>query len=169
MNRAIESICRPAPPPALFDAVLFPHRSLTALGFWLVMGAFTAVSAVVGVAFLVTGAWPVFGFFGLDVLLLYGAFRLSYDSGRVYETLRLAEGTLTVERVTPRGRSSMWTFQPSFVRVEIDEPPEHHSQLTLSSHGRSLVIGSFLPPHERAEVAAALRSALARQTGWARR
>ena len=28
--------------------------------------------------FLLLGAWPVFGFFGLDVLLLYLAFRANY-------------------------------------------------------------------------------------------
>ena len=42
------------------------------------MVAIGAVSFVAGVVFLLMGAWPVFGFFGLDVLLLYWAFRLNY-------------------------------------------------------------------------------------------
>ena len=32
--------------------------------------------------FLLAGAWPVFGFFGLDVLLVYWAFRLNYRRAR---------------------------------------------------------------------------------------
>ena len=46
--------------------------------------------------------------------------------------------------------------------MTIDEPPEHDSPLLLSSHGRSLAIGRFLTVEERAELARALREALAR-------
>jgi hypothetical protein len=45
--------------------------------------------------------------------------------------------------------------------VTIDDPPRHDSQLVLSSHGRALAIGAFLTAEERAEVARALRAALA--------
>jgi uncharacterized membrane protein len=42
----------------------------------------------------------------------------------------------------------------------MDDPPEHDSQLTLRSHGRGLVIGAFLAPEERLDLANALRDAL---------
>jgi uncharacterized membrane protein len=45
----------------------------------------------------------------------------------------------------------------------MDDPPEHHSQLVLSSHGRSLTVGSFLSPSERFDLAEALRRALRAQ------
>jgi uncharacterized membrane protein len=51
------------------------------------MIALGAISFITGVLFLAAGAWPVLGFFGLDVLLVYIAFRLNYRSGRLYETL----------------------------------------------------------------------------------
>ena len=108
------------------------------------------------------GAWPVFGFFGLDVLLIYVAFKASYRSGRMHETLRLTENALTVERVGPGRRHRSWRFQPYWLRVEMDDPPEHESQLTLASHGRRLVVGAFLAPEERLEVARALGAALGR-------
>ena len=44
----------------------------------------------------------------------------------------------------------------------MDDPPEHESQLTLASHGRRLVVGAFLTPEERLELARALGAALAR-------
>jgi uncharacterized membrane protein len=69
---------------------------------------------------------------------------------------------LLVRRVDPAGRAASWTFQPNWLRVSIDNPPEHESQLVLTSHGRSLTIGSFLTPEERLEVAQGLRAALAR-------
>lgn len=146
----------------LFDAILRPHRSLSAFGFLLLMGVICTVSFVAGMVFLLQGAWPVMGFFGLEVVLIYGAFKLNYRSGRVLESLQLGREELLVRRIDPKGRVSSWTFQPNWLRVKMDDPPEHKSQLVLASHGRNLVIGAFLTPEERLDLAKALRSALSR-------
>jgi uncharacterized membrane protein len=149
----------------LFDAVLSPHRSLSPLGFWLVMGGVATISFAAGIAFVLQGAWPVFGYFGLDVLLVYWAFRASYRSGRLYETVRLTRDQLVVRRVLPGGRTRTWAFQPYWLRIELSDPDEHHSRLTLSAQGKAVTIGSFLTPQERFELADALRSALRRAQG----
>jgi len=111
------------------------------------------------------GAWPVTGFFGLDVLLIYLAFRINYRRARMFETVSLTPDALTVERVNHRGRRQTWRFQPYWLRVSMDDPPQHDSALILSSHGRSLVIGAFLSPEERLDFARALRHALDRLRG----
>lgn len=147
--------------PVVFDAVLTPHRSLPPRGFVILMSAVCAVSFAAGLVFFLVGAWPVVGFLGLDVLLIYLAFRLSYRSGRCYETVSLTRAALTVSRVDARGRGRSWRFQPTWLQVVMDDPPEHHSQLTLRSHGESLSIGAFLAPEERLDLARALRRALA--------
>ncbi len=146
----------------LFDAVLDPHRSLSRTGFVVLMAGVGVASFVLGFAFLLRGAWPVFAFFGLDVVLVYLAFRLNYRSGRLIERLRLTPRTLEVQRITPSGRVTRWRFQPYWLRVELEAPEDHHSRLTLRSHGRALTIGSFLSPDERASLCAALKVALAR-------
>jgi uncharacterized membrane protein len=144
------------------DLVLQPHRSLSRAGFLLLMLALGGISFVAGIVFLVIGAWPVFGFLGLDVLLIYVAFRLNYRSGRLRELVRLTDRQLTVQRVHPNGRVQGWSFEPYWVKVEIDDPPQHESQLTLASHGRALAIGAFLTAEERFELAQALSGALRR-------
>ena len=50
-----------------FRAVQTHHRSLSPSGFLILMIAISLVSFCVGLAFLLMGAWPVMGFFGLDV------------------------------------------------------------------------------------------------------
>jgi len=152
----------PAQEPVLFDALLTPHRSLSPRGFALLMTLAGLVGFGFGAAFLVMGAWPIFGFCGAEWLLFYVCFRLNYRAARLRERVRLTPGLLTVERCDPRGRVQSWSFQPYWLRVEMDDPPEHESQLSLASHGRRLVIGSFLSPHERLDLAEALRGALAR-------
>ncbi|MGA8397610.1 MAG: DUF2244 domain-containing protein, partial [Pseudolabrys sp.] len=71
--------------PTIFSATLTPHRSLNRVGFLILMLLFGSVSFITGILFLVVGAWPVLGFFGLDVLLLYWAFRLNYRHAKAYE------------------------------------------------------------------------------------
>ena len=61
--------------PTLFSAVLTPHRSLGAVGFVVLMSLLSALSFAAGIMFYLIGAWPVVGFLGLDVLLVYLAFR----------------------------------------------------------------------------------------------
>ena len=146
--------------PALFDAVLEPHRSLSQRGFLTLMAAIVVVSFAAGVAFTIMGAWPVFGFFGLAAALIFVAFKVNYRSARMYETIRLTEDDLTVVRVNASGRIQRWSFQPYWLKVDMEDPPQQDSKLMLSSHGKSLVIGSFLAPHERAEFARALERAL---------
>lgn len=149
----------------LFDVVLTPHRSLPARGFLLLMLAVCGISFAAGLAFFLVGAWPVVGFLGLDVLLIYLAFKLSYRAARAYESLRLTREDLTVRRVDPRGRERRWQFQPTWLQVEIDDPPRHESRLELRSHGRCLAIGGFLTPDERLDLARALRAALEQARG----
>jgi uncharacterized membrane protein len=136
------------PPPPLYTAVLSPHRSLPPAGLAVLMLFLAGTSAAVAVVFVLQGAWPVTPFFGLDVLLVFIAFRVSYRRARLHEELRLTEETLTVERVEPRGRRRRWRFQPFWLRVTLEKDRQGH-RLVLTSHGRSLVVGSFLAPAER--------------------
>jgi uncharacterized membrane protein len=149
-------------PRVHFDAVLRPHRSLTRGGFALLMAAWLALNAGVAFYFYRHGAWPVVGFFGLDVALLYLAFELNYRGARQMERVRLTDDALEVVRITPAGKTRAWRFQPYWLRVSIDDPPSPESPLTLRSHGRELAIASFLSPEERLSLAEALKSALAR-------
>lgn len=153
------------PVPAVspfFERVLLPHRSLPSRNFHLLMGVLGLVSLAVGIGFVSIGAWPVVGFFGLDVALVYLAFRLSYRSARQSETILLTSDTFSVERVSVRGNRRSWRFQPFWVRVILEERPDSSNRLLVASHGRSLTIGDFVPPSTRRELAAAIRDALAR-------
>jgi uncharacterized membrane protein len=145
-----------------FERVLLPYRSLPPRGFHILMLALGLISLAVGIGFISIGAWPVIGFFGLDVALVYVAFRLSYRSARQRETIRLAGDTLTVEQVSVRGTRRMWRFQPFWLRVILEERAGEANRLLIASHGRSLVIGDFVAPPDRAELADTIRDALRR-------
>jgi uncharacterized membrane protein len=145
-----------------FERVLLPHRSLPPAAFNVLMLLLGLVSLAMGIGFLLLGAWPICGFFGLDVAAVYVAFRLSYRSARQREILRLAGDDFTVERIDIYGERRRWRFQPFWLRVVLEERPDESNRLLLASHGRSLVIGDFLGAPVRRELAQNLRTALLR-------
>jgi uncharacterized membrane protein len=147
--------------PTIFSAVLTPHRSLGNVGFLVLMIVFGSVSFISGIAFLLMGAWPVFGYFGLDVLLLYWAFRLNYRQAAAYEQVTLTPTALKVRKVSPRGRAREWVLNPLWVKLDKESHEEYGiERLFLVSRGKQLVIANFLGPDEKASFAQALGNAL---------
>ena len=146
--------------PTIFSAVLTPHRSLSRKGFLILMTVLGLISFATGTAFLLAGAWPVFGFCGLDVLLIYFAFRLSYRRAKAYEQVTVTPSELTVRQVSHHGRISEWTLNPLWVKLDRVVHAEFGiERLFLVSHGRRLAIAGFLGPQEKESFAIALSGA----------
>jgi uncharacterized membrane protein len=149
------------PEPTIFSAIITPHRSLGSTGFLVLMLCIGGVSFVAGVMFLLIGAWPVFGFLGLDVLLIYWAFRINYRAARAYEEVTVTTSELTVRKISHRGSVREWTLNPLWVRLERVAHEEFGiERLFLISHGRRLSIAACLGPDEKASFAGALSTAL---------
>jgi uncharacterized membrane protein len=147
--------------PTIFSALITPPRSLGQAGFVIVMGLMAGVSFVAGMVFLLMGAWPVFGFFGLDVLLLYIAFRINYRAAAAYEQVTVTPSELTVRKVSHRGQVREWTLNPLWVRLEKVIHEEFGiERLFLVTRGKKLTIAGFLGPKEKESFAQALSQAL---------
>lgn len=145
------------PLPAVhFATSLTPHRSLSAEGFRFVIGGAVAANLVIGLPLLIMGAWPVFGFMGLDVFLLWWLFKRSYLDARRSETLLLTDRELIVVRVAPDGEREEHRLDAYWLKVEATE-----ERLVVVSRGNRAVIGRFLGPDERLRVADQLKAAIA--------
>jgi len=144
-------------------AVLAPNRSLDHRGFFILMAIISGISFISGVVFISVGAWPIVGFFGLDVLLIYWAFKVNYRSGGLREIIELDDETLKITRISPAGQAKTWQFNRYWVRVQHSFDPEEeydNQPLILTSHGRMLEIAGFLSPDEKIEFSEFLRKAL---------
>ena len=145
-------------PAVHFDTRLRPHRSLSPEGFrWLIRLAIAA-NLVIGLPLYLLGAWPVLGFMGLDVWLLWWLFKRNYLDARRSERLVLTDRELIVERVAPDGEREQHRLDAYWLRVELLGEAE---RLVLTSRGNRAVIGRFLAPAEREHVADQLKVALA--------
>jgi uncharacterized membrane protein len=150
----------------VFAARLVPHRSLGPKGFVVLMAFIGGTCFVNGMLFLSMGAWPIAGFLGLDVVIVWIAFRLNYRSGRAYEEVAVWPHDLRVRQVSPAGRVAEYRFNPFWTRFRIDRHDEFGIMaMVLSGQGRELSIGSFLNPADRESFATAFSAALARAKG----
>ncbi len=148
--------------PVLLDATLRPSPPMPAAVLRYVLALVVGINLVFAVGFALRGAWFVMPFMGLDIGLLAWAFRASTRAARRRERVTVTPSTLRLERQPPQGAASQVALNPYWVRVEMDEPPEHGSQLTLWSHGKGVRVGSFLAPVERQAFAQRLKIALRR-------
>ncbi len=145
-----------------FKALLLPHRSLGRLGFAILMAALLLGWVVTGIIFLMHGAWPVFGFFGLDVLGVYIAFRLNYRAARAREEVSVSRTSLDIRKTAPSGKSEQHHFNPFWARFAVSR----HSEIGITgmavvSRDKSVPLGSFLNPDDRESFATAFSRALA--------
>jgi uncharacterized membrane protein len=145
----------------IFEAVITPHRSLGHTGFMVLMIAIGGISFISGIVFVLIGAWPVFGFFGLDVLLLYWAFRINYRRASAFEVVTVTPIELKVRQVSHRGRVREWALNPLWVTLDKVTHEEYGiERLFLVSGGKRLAIANYLGPDEKASFAKALSNAL---------
>ncbi|MFL9826186.1 DUF2244 domain-containing protein [Rhodoplanes sp. SY1] len=152
----------PSSEPILFSAVVTPHRSLGRSGVRAVILLVAAASGVLGLVFLAAGAWPVSGFLGLDVALVYWALRINTKRAAACEQIVVTPSAVTIRRVGHTGLTTESSLNPVWARLDRETDPDFGLlRIALISQGRRLVVGSWLSPAEREGFAAALATALA--------
>jgi uncharacterized membrane protein len=148
--------------PVLFSAVLRPHRSLTPQGIRLVIGLIAIAGLIAAIPFIVFGFWPVAGFYGLDIALLYWAFRSNMTAARSCETITLSQFHLDIEKVPHDGMAQSWRFNPVWTSLHKDMTVDQTlKQLTLVSKGESVPIADCLNTEDKTDFGNALQAALA--------
>lgn len=145
----------------LFTALLRPHRSLSARRLSSIIGLVALCGFLAGLPFIVIGYWPVAGFYGLDIALLYWAFRQNMREARAYEEIKLSALELSIRKVDAKGREASWTFAPLWTRLEQERgADEQIRQVKLISRGVQLTIADCLSPEDREDFSHCLTQAL---------
>ncbi|MFN7397734.1 MAG: DUF2244 domain-containing protein [Sandaracinobacter sp.] len=147
--------------PAIFDLELRPNRSMPQRQFWLMMAGVALIFLLMGVRFLLLGAWPILPFMVADIGLLWWAMRASYRSGRESEHLRLDAEGLELVRIAAHGPVRRTWIEPHWARVELEELGQDQNRLWLTARGVRHGIGGFLSPGERVEIARVIEAGLA--------
>jgi len=145
----------------IFQALLVPYRSLGPRGFTVVMAFVALVSLATSLGFLARGAWPVVGFFGLDVLLVWWAFRASFRSAKAREEVSLSRTDLAIRKISPRGVVREAHHNPFWARFRVARHEEIGiTRMSVDSNRISTEIGGFLNPDDRESFAREFHRAL---------
>jgi uncharacterized membrane protein len=146
----------------IFSATLVPHRSLGRRGFITLMGVIAGLWFLTGAYFWSLGAWPILGFFGLDFLAIWLAFRLNYRAARAYEEVEVGRTALVIRKVAPSGRVEEIRFNPAWVRLEVEAIKEEGvKRISVRARDQRVPVGAFLNPEDRKSFAQAFGAALA--------
>ena len=144
----------------LYEISLYPYRSLNKTGFFILMFSLGFVSFVAGIIFMIKGAWPVFGFFGLDVLLVYIFFKINFRSGKKKEVLILTKNKLIVEFYESKKISKTYYLDANWLQIHLSKLKNEMSKLKISSNGKSVIVGAFLRHQEKMAVLRSLKKVL---------
>lgn len=138
---------------------IWPHRSLSKRGFAIVLIALGSLAFAIGTGFFLAGAWPVFGFLGVEFLVVYIAFRLNFRAAKKRQSITVTDKMLRVDTTHPSGKTDSVSLPTSWVRVTVspDGAPDitsrYQQKITVSSHGHSVVIADFIHPAETPQLA----------------
>lgn len=144
-----------------FSRVLRPHRSSSERDVKIVTVFVVFLFMPTGTAFLMAGAWPVFGFMGLEVAGLIFALWLNHKIGSAFEAITITDTEFRLSKVDHWGKRSYWSEKPQWLKVRFDATSK---QLIVGVHGRHVVIGKFLLEEEREALASVLQHEVRRAT-----
>ena len=134
---------------------IWPHRSLSAKGFAIVMWGLAGLLFIIGFGFFLAGAWPVIGFLGIELLVVWAAFKLNYRAARHRETILTTIEDVTIESQNPAGQLDKKSFPLGWLRVNLLQTAaqtaksRHHQKIIFTSHGQQAEIGRHLHPSEK--------------------
>ena len=141
---------------------LWPYRSLSQRGFQILIAILAGLMTFIGLGFYLLGAWPVVGFLGLEIIIVWYAFKWNYRSGQLVETVFISPKQVDITRTDWRGRSKTICLDGVWIKAELDTKDKRRCRLYLRQHANKMEIGAFLPSAEKPSLATALNEAFAR-------
>ena len=126
------------------------NNSLSSSGRWLVFVFILVVSLGIAVVFsLVLGAWPIMPFAGLEMTVLYFAFRYMDRHAADYERITIRGGSVAVE-VREGTHVNRLELSRYWAKIVCDGDC---TRLALRSHGREIEVGRHLCEEQRLSMA----------------
>lgn len=133
------------------------NNSLSRSGRMVVFGSLLGVSMGIVLTFgFVWGAWPMLPFAGLEMLVLYAAFRHIDEHAGDYERVAIRGARVDVEVVEGRN-VRRFEFSRYWARVVC---AQDGARVALRSHGKEFELGRHLRVEQRALLAKALKAQL---------
>lgn len=129
-------------------------------GSLFVVGSLAVVVLAISLGFALSGAWLVFPFAGVDILVVFLAFRYVERHAGDYECIVLDDERVVLESQHSK-KIERFEFNRHWLQVSFTEAQRGaRSRLVLRSHGREVEFGVHMNGEQRAAVARRLKEHL---------
>ena len=89
-------------------------------GFQIFIAVLASLMSLISLGFYLLGAWPVIGFLGLEILVVWYAFKWNYRTGQLVETVTISPQQVDVTRTDWRGRTTTVRLNGAWIKAELD-------------------------------------------------
>ena len=145
---------------SLIKLRLEPSKSLRPEGANLILVILGGFGLVISGSFMVFGAWPVFGFMALDVLLIYTAFQAQYRRSSRGQEITISNDKIEIKYFKGGVCVKTILLNKYWDKLEQFNCFNRRSKLMFSSHGKFSEIGEFLSLKEKQQLVADLKPCL---------
>ena len=136
---------------------VYPNNSLSPKGFVLLMIFITIPCIFIGVMFLYMGAWPVLGFMGLEIALIFIFFKILFHKNSFYEHIILDKNKFNISYNHNKKTINTIVLEPTWLQVKINHT---NKSLAITTHGKTIELGKCLALEEKIKLAEAIRKGL---------
>ena len=124
-----------------------------------------AFNLIVGIGFSLAygskfGWRPGPVFLGLDVLIVWLAFRANYRAARRRERVRVSAEQVEIWLESEAGKRTVWTSPTAFTGLDVEPFGQDDTKVRLRMHRKRYLVGRALSPGERADLGRALDGAI---------
>ena len=128
---------------AKFEILLKPNSSLTGSMRIFFLGSIFFICSIIGVGFFLEGGVMILPFAGLEIILVYLAFRLSFNWSSQKQIIILSKDHVEV-RVDGLKEFFTWKEFRSFATFNVTKNNNENHDLSFRSKGKEVIVGSFL-------------------------
>jgi len=136
---------------------IYPNNSLSQKGFYILMIFITLPSLFIGGMFFFMGAWPVLGFMGLELILIYIFFKILFYKNNFYEHITLDKRKFNIHYSNKNKIFNTIALEPTWLKVNIENK---NKTLVITTHGKTIELGKCLALKEKTNLAETIKSAL---------
>ena len=134
-----------------FEILLKPNSSLTGLTRVLFLGSIFFICSIIGIGFFLAGGIMILPFAGLEIILVYLAFRVSFNWSNQKQIIILSKDHVEV-RVDGLKEFFTWREFRSFTTFNVTKSDSEDHDLSFRSKGTEVVLGSFLNEEDKSKL-----------------
>ena len=136
---------------------IYSNNSLSTKGFYILMTSIILPALFIGTAFSLIGAWPVLGFMGLEIILIYIFFKILFYKNNFYEHIMLDKAKFSISYNNKNNVINSVNLEPTWLQVKLEN---NNNKLQIFTHGNAIELGKCLAIKEKASLAKVIQEAL---------